>query len=71
MGRYCRTWRTQTGSNTWSGVLRGYVDFRATSRDEEEEFRYRAPLLDWWLLLTEGLGKAVSSWKRTRRHCPK
>ena len=39
------------------GVLRGYVDFRATSRDEEDEFRYRAPLLDWWLLLTDGFKK--------------
>ena len=39
------------------GVLRGYVDFRATTRDEEEEFRYRAPLLDWWLLLTDGFKK--------------
>ena len=39
------------------GVLRGYVDFRATSRDEEDEFRYRAPLLDWWMLLTDGFKK--------------
>ena len=39
------------------GVLRGYVDFRATSREEEEEFRYRAPLLDWWVLLTDGFKK--------------
>ena len=39
------------------GVLRGYVDFRDTTRDEEEEFRYRAPLLDWWLLLTDGFKK--------------
>ena len=39
------------------GVLRGYVDFRDTFRDEEDEFRYRAPLLDWWLQLTEGLKK--------------
>jgi len=39
------------------GVLRGYVDFRDTTRDEEDEFRYRAPLLDWWLLLTEGFKK--------------
>jgi Replication initiation factor len=38
-------------------VLRSYVDFRATTRDEEEEFRYRAPLLDWWLLLTDGFKK--------------
>ena len=39
------------------GVLRRYVDFRATTRDEEDEFRYRAPLLDWWLLLTDGFKK--------------
>ncbi len=39
------------------GVLRSYVDFRQTSRDEEEEFRYRAPLLEWWVLLTEGFKK--------------
>lgn len=39
------------------GVLRGYVDFRDTIRDEEDEFRYRAPLLDWWLQLTEGFKK--------------
>lgn len=39
------------------GVLRGYVDFRATTHDEEDEFRYRAPLLDWWLLLTDDFKK--------------
>jgi len=39
------------------GVLRGYVDFRDTSRDEEDEFRYRAPLLDWWVWLTDGFMK--------------
>jgi DNA relaxase NicK len=39
------------------GVLRGYVDFRDTTREEEDEFRYRAPLLDWWLLLTDGFKK--------------
>ncbi len=39
------------------GVLRRYVDFRATTRDEEDECRYRAPLLDWWLLLTDGFKK--------------
>ena len=38
------------------GVLRSYIDFRATTPDEEE-FRYRAPLLDWWLLLTDGFRK--------------
>ena len=39
------------------GVLRGYVDFRDTTRDEEDEFRYRTPLLDWWLQLTVGFKK--------------
>lgn len=39
------------------GVLRGYVDFRATTREEADEFRYRAPLLDWWQLLTDGFKK--------------
>lgn len=39
------------------GVLRGYLDFRNTIRDEEEEYRYRAPLLDWWLQLTDGFKK--------------
>ena len=38
-------------------MLRSYVDFRATTRDEEDELRYRAPLLDWWLLLTDGFKK--------------
>ncbi len=57
MDRSCPTWRKLTGLNSWLGVLRGYVDFRATSRDEEDEFRYRAPLLDWWLLLTDGFKK--------------
>lgn len=40
------------------GVLRSYVDFRDTSREEEDEHRCRAPLLDWWLLLTEEFKKA-------------
>ena len=39
------------------GVLRGYVDFRDTTREEEDESRYRAPLLEWWLQLTDGLKK--------------
>ena len=38
--------------------LRPYVDFRETSREEEDEFRYRAPLLDWWVVLTDGFRKA-------------
>ena len=40
------------------GVLRSHVDFRDTGREEEDEHRCRAPLLDWWLLLTEGFKKA-------------
>ena len=39
------------------GVLRSYVDFRDTIREEEDEFRCRASLLDWWLLLTDGFKK--------------
>ena len=38
------------------GVLRSYIDFRITTPDEEK-FRYRAPLLDWWVLLTDGFRK--------------
>jgi len=38
------------------GVLRSYIDFRVTTPDEEK-VRYRAPLLDWWLLLTDGFRK--------------
>ena len=39
------------------GLLRGYVDFRQTTADEDDEFRYRAPLVDWYAELTEGLEK--------------
>ena len=39
------------------GLLRSYIDFRDTSRDEEEEYRYRAPLLPWYAELTEGFRK--------------
>jgi DNA relaxase NicK len=39
------------------GVLRSYVDFRNTTRDEEDEDRYRAPLLGWWQELTDGFRK--------------
>lgn len=40
------------------GVLRSHADFRDTNREEEDEHRCRALLLDWWLLLTEGFKKA-------------
>ena len=53
------------------GVLRGYVDFRATTRDEEDEFRYRAPLLDWWLLLTDGFKKGRLIVEKEAQSLPK
>jgi DNA relaxase NicK len=53
------------------GVLRGYVDFRDTTRDEADEFRYRAPLLDWWLLLTEGFKKGRLIVEKEARTLPK
>jgi phage replication initiation protein len=40
------------------GVLRSHVDFRDTQRGEDEEYRYRAPLLDWWATLTDGFRKS-------------
>ena len=40
-------------------------------RDEEDEFRYRAPLLDWWLQLTEVSRKAVSSSEKDAQTLPK
>jgi len=39
------------------GLLRSYVDFRDTTRDEEEDLRYRAPVLPWYAELTEGFRK--------------
>ena len=39
------------------GVLRSYVDFRDTTRDEPDEDRYRSPLLGWWKELTDGFQK--------------
>ena len=36
------------------GVLRSYVDFRETTREAEPWEKYRAPLLAWWKVLTEG-----------------
>jgi DNA relaxase NicK len=39
------------------GVLRSYVDFRDTSREEPDEDRYRCPLLGWWKELIDGFQK--------------
>jgi phage replication initiation protein len=39
------------------GLLRSYVDFRQITKETEEEDRYRAPMLEWYALLTEGFQK--------------
>jgi phage replication initiation protein len=39
------------------GLLRSYVDFRQIPKDAEDEERYRAPVLEWYALLTEGFQK--------------
>jgi phage replication initiation protein len=39
------------------GLLRSYVDFRQITKEAEDEDRYRAPVLDWYALLTEGFQK--------------
>ena len=39
------------------GVLRAYVDFRATMREASAWERGRAPLLPWWEQLTEGFSQ--------------
>jgi hypothetical protein len=53
------------------GLLRGYVDFRDTSRQDEEEDRYRAPLLPWWEALTEGFKKGRLNVEKTEPSLPK
>ena len=39
------------------GLLRTYVNFRQIPKDAEDEERYRAPMLEWYALLTEGFQK--------------
>ena len=39
------------------GLLRSYVDFRQITKETEDEDRYRAPMLEWYALLTEGFQK--------------
>ena len=53
------------------GLLRGYVDFRDTSRGEDEEDRYRAPLLPWWDTLTEGFRKGRLNVEKAEPSLPK
>lgn len=40
------------------GLLRSYIDFRETSREASSTDRARAPLLEWWEVLTGGFHKA-------------
>jgi DNA relaxase NicK len=53
------------------GVLRSYVDFRHTDREEADEDRYRAPLLGWWQELTDGFRKARLVIEKDAQSIPK
>jgi DNA relaxase NicK len=53
------------------GVLRSYVDFRHTNRDEADEDRYRAPLLGWWQDLTDGFRKGRLVIEKDEQSLPK
>jgi phage replication initiation protein len=53
------------------GLLRSYVDFRETSREESDEDRYRSPLLDWWTRLTEGFRKGRLVVEKDEQSLPK
>jgi hypothetical protein len=53
------------------GILRSYVDFRQTSREEPDEDRYRAPLLRWWQDLTEGFRKGRLVVEKDAQSLPK
>lgn len=48
--------------STWQeivvGLLRAYIDFRETSRNQDSAARCRAPLVEWWEELTCGFHKA-------------
>ena len=53
------------------GVLRSYIDFRHTSREEVDEDRYRAPLLGWWQELTDGFRKGRLVIEKEEQSLPK
>lgn len=53
------------------GVLRSYVDFRHTIREEADEERYRAPLLGWWQELTDGFRKGRLVIEKDEQSLPK
>ncbi len=40
------------------GVFRTAVDFRDCTRADDPKDRYHAPLLAWWIVLTEGMSRA-------------
>jgi DNA relaxase NicK len=53
------------------GILRSYVDFRETSRDEPDDDRYRSPLLGWWAGLTDGFRKGRLVVEKDEQSLPK
>ena len=53
------------------GVLRAYVDFRNTSREEPDDDRYRSPLLGWWKELTESFQKGRLVIEKDMQSIPK
>jgi hypothetical protein len=53
------------------GVLRAYVDFRDTSREDPDDDRYRSPLLGWWKELTEGFQKGRIVIEKDTQSIPK
>ena len=53
------------------GVLRSYVDFRDTSREEPDEDRYRSSLLGWWKDLTDGFRKGRLVIEKDTQSIPK
>ena len=53
------------------GVLRAYVDFRDTSREEPDDDRYRSPLLGWWKELTDGFRKGRLVVEKDTQSIPK
>jgi DNA relaxase NicK len=53
------------------GVLRSYVDFRHTNREEADQDRYRAPLLGWWQEITDGFRKGRLVIEKDAQSIPK
>jgi phage replication initiation protein len=53
------------------GILRSYVDFRETSREESDEDRYRATLVGWWQVLTDGFKKGRLLIEKDEQSMPK